>query len=99
VTPPTDIIFNPEYPYNGTINERIELTKKLNERLRYYCNAFGMEFLDVYDSYSNKEGSLKKEMGDGNVHVHPLCFHAIEEKLQKILIINGFLNDFFPSSI
>lgn len=83
VTPPTDN-YSPEFCY-GTIKERIHITKELNSRLSNLCNGLHINFLDVYDDYSNPDGSLNTSLSDGSLHISSDCYQPISKKLNKIL--------------
>jgi hypothetical protein len=85
VTPPANSD-NPAFPSYGTLEDRIAISKKLNERLASACQQMGIEFLDVYHAYATNEGSLNMNYSDGGVHIHPAYFYVINLKLQEILI-------------
>ncbi len=85
VTPPTSNGLNPAYPYYGTLEDRVMITKKLNKKLADLCSLTGVTFLDVYDDYANSEGSLNYALSDGHVHIRTECNQAIQQKLFQIL--------------
>jgi hypothetical protein len=89
VTPPTKIIDSLEFPSYGPIEERVENTKLLNNALKSLCQTFGIEFLDVYDDYADKNGILCIEASDDNVHIRPEFNGIIQEKLFNILEQRG----------
>jgi len=60
---------NPEYPFEGTDNERKSVTLHMNLKLKEYCKKYNYVFLDVYDKYCDKDGYLNKELSDGHVHI------------------------------
>lgn len=84
VTPPSDFAFNPDYPRYGLIEERTLISQKLNKALATLCNAYNIEFLDVYDHYAAPDGSLRFEISDRNVHIRADCNQEIREKLWEI---------------
>jgi len=80
VLPPSDLPIgeqNPEYPHLGTIQERITYTKTMNNCLKNGCELYNYIFLDVYDSYCNKEGSLDSAYTRDRVHIKNPC-HIID---------------------
>ncbi|MDP1879507.1 MAG: hypothetical protein Q8K60_01045 [Parachlamydiaceae bacterium] len=91
VIPPTDICFNPDFPFYGTIEDRIMISKKLNARLAALCSQVKIEFLDVYDEYANLDGTLNTQYSDGCVHINPTCYPAIALKLINILLKNKII--------
>ncbi|MGB7537880.1 MAG: SGNH/GDSL hydrolase family protein [Anaerolineales bacterium] len=68
VIPPTDNVYDREYPMVGSLKERIEARNALNDALREGCAARGFHFLDPYASFMDPAGALKEGMSDGNVH-------------------------------
>lgn len=90
VTPPTDIRNNPSFPIYGPIDQRIFITKKLNENLEQKCKEYDLYFIDVYEDYSDSRGILRVELSDGDVHIHPLQYKYIEEELYLLLTLASF---------
>lgn len=69
VVPPTNIAYNPDYPYCGSLGERIEYTQMLNKKLHELCRAYRFHVIDVYKDFATPAGSLNPNLGDGNVHI------------------------------
>lgn len=90
VTPPT-ICYNPDYPTYGSLEDRVSITKKLNARLANLCSQANIEFIDIYDEYSNFDGTLNAAYSDGNVHINSVHFQTIAQKLKQILIKNKII--------
>lgn len=84
VTPPT-VSSNPDYPIYGPLEDRVAISKKLNNRLACLCKQTNIEFLDVYDDYANPDGTLNNALSDGSVHIHTNSSIAITKKLNQIL--------------
>lgn len=78
-------VFSPEFPFYGTAEERIESALLLNAALKKLCEQNKLSFLDVYDAYSNEDGSLRLELSDGNVHIHLAHNSRVKEELHKIV--------------
>lgn len=85
VTPPAYHIYDPTMPQWGTIEDRIAITKQLNQRLAEACHEMGFYFLDVYQDYADSQGSLVVELSDGNVHINSEHNGPIRNKLESIL--------------
>jgi hypothetical protein len=83
ITPPIDYPINP--PYEGSLEERVQITKYFNQRLKQACKVYDFEFLDVYDDYANDQGSLRPELSRGDHHIHYAQNHYIHKKLMDIL--------------
>lgn len=60
---------NPKYPYLGTDEERKQYVLYFNKKLKDKCTEKNMVFFDVYDNYKDKNGFLRKDLSDGNVHI------------------------------
>lgn len=58
-----------EYPFIGSDIARRIAVRYMNHRLSVSCKEKGFIFIDLYDSYCDKEGYLNKEMSDGSVHI------------------------------
>ncbi len=83
VVPPTNIAYNPDYPYCGSLGERIEYTQKLNKKLHELCRACQFHVIDVYTDFATPAGSLNPDLGDGNVHIADK--RPVETKLYTLL--------------
>ena len=86
VTPPTNNYFNWVYPYHGTLDDRSNITRQLNSKLKELCNEYGFDFLDIHALYANEEGILDDNVSDGVVHVNPRSNDQIKKSLIDLLI-------------
>ena len=59
----------PEYPYLGTDEERKRYVLYFNKKLKEKCIEKGYIFFDIYNNYIDKNGFLRKDLSDGNVHI------------------------------
>jgi hypothetical protein len=84
ITPPTDVVNNPEYPRYGPLEERVQLTKQMNGLLESACLQYGIKFLHVYDDFADENGALNKDLSDGNVHIGSHCNDPIKNKLYAL---------------
>jgi hypothetical protein len=85
VTPPSNLGFNPDYPFYGTLQDRVFITKVLNGRLKELCFQSNIYFLDVYDDYATGDGALNFYLSDGSVHLNEKFNIPIVAKLNEIL--------------
>jgi hypothetical protein len=91
VLPPTDAAFNPEYPIYGSLQDRIEVTKLLNQELIQSAYENNIYTINVYDAYANHFGAFDANKSDGNVHIGrghnaPVAdaLHALLQKIYRI---------------
>lgn len=84
ITPPLESLKN-LLPHFGLIEERVEITKQFNKKLEEKCKEVGIAFLDVFDDYSNADGTLNIALSDNNVHINNDCYQPIYNKLKTIL--------------
>lgn len=72
VVPPIEkynTVENPEFPYLGTDEERKQYVLYFNTKLKEKCIEKNYIFFDVYNHYTDENGFLSKELGDGIVHI------------------------------
>lgn len=67
---------NHQYPYLGTDEERRNYTLYINQLLKEKCKEANYLFIDIYDSYKDESGFLRKDLSDGNVHIKVGTFLA-----------------------
>jgi lysophospholipase L1-like esterase len=84
ITPPTDIAYNPDYPSYGELEDRVNISKRLNSLLKKLCLQHRIKFLDVYDDYSDEKGVLRVELSDNNVHINPAHNESIRKHLSLL---------------
>jgi hypothetical protein len=72
-----------DFPFIGTDNERVIYTKLMNKLLKDQCDTNQFIFLDIYDYYSNEDGTLNYELSDKCVHIEDNAY--IHYKLSEIL--------------
>lgn len=56
-------------PFIGTNSDRIIYTNDINELLEVACKENGYYFLNPYDIYKGKDGTLKYELSDNCIHI------------------------------
>jgi len=70
-----------EFPFIGDDNERVKYTRLMNILLKQQCEINNFVFLDVYDYYSEEDGTLNYELSDKCVHIDKneyICYKLIE---------------------
>lgn len=87
VVPPSSLIVNPEYPFYGSLEERVAIQQELNKKLEVACKEHGILFLNYAHYYANTNGSLNHTYSDGHVHVRPDCSRQCKEELYKLVHI------------
>jgi len=73
VVPPIqkyNTVENPKYPFLGTDEERKQYVLYFNKKLKEKCIEKKYIFFDIYNKYIDENGYLKKNLSDGNVHIH-----------------------------
>lgn len=73
------------YPFYGTLNDRIIITKKLNEKLKELCYQNKLLYLDVYSLLCLPDGSLNHFLADSAVHIDPLHNAIIKSSLISLI--------------
>jgi hypothetical protein len=71
VIPPTGDEGLGEYPRIGSLKQRVEATRMFNTMLEARCKHHGLTFLNYTDDLAGEDGSLKADISDGDVHLHP----------------------------
>lgn len=69
VIPPTNQSFDHNYPFYGSLSERVGIAQALNRTLRNKCSEQNILFLDVYDYFATEGGDLNEKFSDGRVHI------------------------------
>jgi hypothetical protein len=86
ITPPSDRGFNNlEYPFYGSLEDRIQIAKLLNGQLKSMCAQCGIEFLDVYHDHADEKGVLRVELSEDGVHIDRSKPALIQKRLNEIL--------------
>ena len=90
VIPPPDSlkVENQDFPIRGSIQDRIKYAKYFNQKLKEGCLLNNFIFIDIYNSYANKDGSLNMDLSDGIIHIKNSVY--LEKKLYALKIIKVF---------
>lgn len=85
IVPPTDNTPNPDYPIYGSLEERVRITRSLNKILSSLSPEYGVLFLSVYDNYCDRNGALRLDLSDGNIHINPSRNQPIRQQLFQLI--------------
>jgi len=85
VTPPTNNAFNFEFPFYGSIADRVNISRKLNEKLVKMASENGLEVINVYNDFADAAGKLIPALSDMSVHIKMECNQPIRDQMDKIL--------------
>jgi hypothetical protein len=78
-----------EFPFIGKEDERVAYTRYMNKLLKEQCDLNGFVFLDVYQHYSEKDGTLNYQLSDKCVHIsdNKYIHHRLSELLASLQIV------------
>ena len=76
-------MFGSIYTQNGSINDRVRYTNKMNDTIRDLCKISNIYFLDNYEKNQliNNDGRLKDEFCDGLTHYNENSINYINNEL------------------
>lgn len=81
VTPPTDQVKCDLFTRYGKLTDRVNISRKLNEKLKTIATSHSIHIIDVYDYYADENGILLPLSSDGNVHINPSINQKIKEQI------------------
>lgn len=76
---------SPGHPVVGSLEERIECAKLMNERLAFGCNLLGFHFLNQSDLFADSTGALDDRYTKDGVHVGREYAEMLAKPLSAIL--------------
>ncbi len=85
VIPPSDLIYNKNFPFYGDLEDRISLTIKLNNTIKNIGINNIATILDIYNPFVDSEGKLEKKYSDGNIHIASSNNSLFRKKLAKLI--------------
>lgn len=85
IIPPTNMTFNPQAPYYGTIEERVIITESLNAKLELACITNNILFIDPYRYFKDQNGFLIEDLSDKIVHVDPNINYIVKDFVLDVL--------------
>lgn len=71
-----------QYPLNGSDEERVRYTLKMNTLLEEKCKELNYKYFNPYNFYTRSDGCLKYEYSDNTVHLKDNTFFL--EQFSKI---------------
>lgn len=77
---------SPDYPFYGTLQDRTQVTQKLNSQLKELCTENNFLFLDIYSLFCNSQGSLNSDYADHAVHINHIHNKTIKNALIDLII-------------
>ncbi len=71
VPPPADGpgIINADFPVFGSWQDRVHITRTINDELRNQSARFGVGFIEIPPGFENSIGGLEPKLSDGSVHI------------------------------
>ncbi len=86
IVPPSNIIENPDFPFYGSLEDRIMIQQQLNTKLKLACQQHNLLYLDCNSNFTNPDGTLCYDMSDGHVHLHPKCNIIVGQELYRLIL-------------
>lgn len=69
---PSDRRPNPEFPFVGTLDQRVEAHQILSSQMRSEAAKRGLLYLEIPKKYSTSGGGLRRMYSDDGVHIMPV---------------------------
>jgi tetratricopeptide (TPR) repeat protein len=89
VPPPLVGKNNPDIPFSTPIEERVAITRDVNQRLAASCAEHRLQFLDLYQYFVDPSGVMATGISDDVVHVRREFSDIVEYELDKLLEADG----------
>jgi hypothetical protein len=74
-----------DFPMYGTIGDRICITKKLNQKIKFLAEKNDFLFFDIYSLCCDQEGGLKMSLSGDGVHINMSANNFIKEALMNLI--------------
>lgn len=94
ILPPTDNDWNSEYPYYGTLEDRVYITRACNKKLKDLCPQYGFKFLDIFELYTDGDGSLNYLISDSDVHLNVSYNYPIKVAAGRLIDLEKYKIEF-----
>lgn len=82
---PTDRRPNPDLPFVGTLDQRIEAHRMLSVQLNIEAHKHGIKYLGFPKKYSAQRGDLCRKYSDDGVHIMPVEAGKLVSSLSSLL--------------
>lgn len=92
VVPPTNKCFNKDFPFYGSLDDRIQISKLLNSKLLLNSKKYGIYFFDIFDLVADENFTLQHKLSDRCVHVAFEHNYLVKNKLIKTILEKGLLS-------
>ena len=89
VSPATKVGNEYKYPFYGTPEERSQIHRMFNEKLRAFCEGNGYAFIDIYDRVADRDGLMLKEYSGDDIHLNEKAVGLVREELRAKLHIDA----------
>lgn len=86
IIPPCNACFNPEFPFYGSLADRVTITNVINAKLQRAALANDMLFISVHDLLALPDGSLNTALSDNCVHISMHENYRVKNKLIAALM-------------
>lgn len=88
VSPATAVGNEYKYPFYGTPEERSQINRMFNEKLRAFCEKNGYAFIDIYDAVTDKDGLMLKEYASDDIHLNKKAVGLVRAEMRAKLGID-----------
>ncbi|MCK8780185.1 hypothetical protein M0654_09330 [Rhizobium sp. NTR19] len=82
---PADRRSNPELPFIGSLQHRIDTHQALSKHLMLAADAAGLHYLPFPRKYADARGGLRRKFSDDGVHIMPVEAAALAKSLSSLL--------------
>lgn len=83
VSPATKVGNEYKYPFYGTPEERSQINRMFNEKLRAFCEKNGYKFIDIYGRVADKDGLMLKEYASDDIHLNMKAVGLVKAEIRE----------------
>jgi hypothetical protein len=88
VSPATEVGNEYKYPFYGTPEERSQINRMFNEKLKAFCQKNGYAFIDIYGAVTGKDGLMLKEYSSDEIHLNKKAVGLVRAEIRTKLGID-----------
>lgn len=88
VSPATKVGNEYKYPFYGTPEERSQINRMFNDKLRAFCEKNGYKFIDIYDKVADKNDLMLKEYASDDIHLNKKAVGLVRTEIRTKLGID-----------
>jgi hypothetical protein len=85
VSPATKVGNEYKYPFYGTPEERSQINRMFNEKLRALCEKNGYKFVDIYYRVTDKDGLMLQEYAGDEIHLNKRAVRLVRAEIREKL--------------